>query len=138
MPVAISFTTETDGRLPSGETLDHAIARTDDATGGDPAYYMINCAHPTHLAGVLERAARGASGFAACARTRRGGAMRSWTRAPISTRAIPTSWRGSTPSSGPHSRGCRWWAGAAGRTTATSTRSVARSEDRQALALGPP
>jgi S-methylmethionine-dependent homocysteine/selenocysteine methylase len=55
MPVVISFTTETDGRLPSGETLDQAIARTDQATGGDPAYYMINCAHPTHLAGALER-----------------------------------------------------------------------------------
>ena len=56
MPVAISFTTETDGRLPSGETLDQAIARTEDATDGGPAYYMINCAHPTHLAGALERA----------------------------------------------------------------------------------
>jgi S-methylmethionine-dependent homocysteine/selenocysteine methylase len=55
MPVVISFTTETDGRLPSGEGLDAAIARTDDATGGGPAYYMINCAHPTHLAGALER-----------------------------------------------------------------------------------
>ena len=49
MPVAISFTTETDGRLPSGVTLGEAIARTDEATGGYPAYYMINCAHPTHL-----------------------------------------------------------------------------------------
>ena len=55
MPVVISFTTETDGRLPSGEALDQAIARTDDATGGAPVYYMINCAHPTHLAGALER-----------------------------------------------------------------------------------
>ena len=53
MPVAISFSTETDGRLPSGTTLAEAIARTDDATGGHPAYYMINCAHPTHLAGAL-------------------------------------------------------------------------------------
>jgi len=55
MPVAISFTTETDGRLPSGEALDQAIARTEDATDGGPAYYMINCAHPTHLTGALER-----------------------------------------------------------------------------------
>ena len=55
MPVAISFTTETDGRLPSGEALDEAITRTDEATGGAPAYYMINCAHPTHLAGALDR-----------------------------------------------------------------------------------
>ena len=55
MPIAISFTTETNGRLPSGEALDQAIARTDEATSGAPAYYMVNCAHPTHLAGALER-----------------------------------------------------------------------------------
>ena len=54
MPVAISFTTETDGRLPSGETLAEAIEQTDHATAGYPAYYMINCAHPTHLAPALE------------------------------------------------------------------------------------
>ena len=53
MPVVIAFTAETDGRLPSGDTLADAIARTDDETGGGPAYYMINCAHPTHFAPVL-------------------------------------------------------------------------------------
>jgi S-methylmethionine-dependent homocysteine/selenocysteine methylase len=53
MQVAISFTTETDGRLPSGISLADAIAWTDDDTEGYPAYYMINCAHPTHLAGAL-------------------------------------------------------------------------------------
>jgi S-methylmethionine-dependent homocysteine/selenocysteine methylase len=55
MPVAISFTTETDGRLPSGATLEEAIRATDDATGGYPIYYMINCAHPTHLETALSR-----------------------------------------------------------------------------------
>jgi len=50
MPVAISFTLETDGRLPSGDTLARAIERTDEETGGYPAYYMINCAHPVHFA----------------------------------------------------------------------------------------
>jgi homocysteine S-methyltransferase len=55
MPVVISFTTETDGRLPSGATLGEAIAATDDATGGYPAYYMLNCAHPEHLIPALER-----------------------------------------------------------------------------------
>jgi S-methylmethionine-dependent homocysteine/selenocysteine methylase len=54
LPVAISFTVETDARLPSGEMLADAIARTDAASDGYPAYYMINCAHPTHFAGVLE------------------------------------------------------------------------------------
>ncbi|MDB5773466.1 MAG: homocysteine S-methyltransferase [Burkholderia sp.] len=53
MPTAISFTLETDGRLPSGETLSQAITRTDEETGGYPAYYLINCAHPTHFSHVL-------------------------------------------------------------------------------------
>jgi homocysteine S-methyltransferase len=50
MPVAISFTVETDGRLPTGQTLREAIEQVDAATAGEPAYYMINCAHPTHFA----------------------------------------------------------------------------------------
>lgn len=54
MPVAMSFTLETDGRLPSGETLEDAIARTDAETDGYAAYYMINCAHPLHFAHVLQ------------------------------------------------------------------------------------
>ncbi|MBA3867932.1 MAG: homocysteine S-methyltransferase family protein [Anaerolineae bacterium] len=49
MPVAISFTVETDGKLPTGDTLQQAIERTDEATGDYPAYYMINCAHPLHF-----------------------------------------------------------------------------------------
>ena len=53
MPVAISFTLETDGRLPSGETLQQAMLRTDEATQGYAVYYMINCAHPTHFDNVL-------------------------------------------------------------------------------------
>ena len=57
MPVVISFTVETDGRLPTGDSLGSAIERVDAATGGHPAYYMINCAHPTHFERVLEPAA---------------------------------------------------------------------------------
>jgi S-methylmethionine-dependent homocysteine/selenocysteine methylase len=53
MPVVVSFTVETDGRLASGETLRSAIERTDRETGHTPAYYMINCAHPTHFDGIL-------------------------------------------------------------------------------------
>lgn len=53
MPVVISFTTETDGRLPSGETMRDAIEKTDHETHGAPAYYMINCAHPAHFADTL-------------------------------------------------------------------------------------
>lgn len=53
MPVVISFTVETNGRLPTGETLGEAIEAVDAATDATPEYYMINCAHPTHLAGVI-------------------------------------------------------------------------------------
>lgn len=53
MPVAISFTVETDGNLPTGQTLKAAIEQVDDATSGYPCYYMINCAHPTHFERVL-------------------------------------------------------------------------------------
>jgi S-methylmethionine-dependent homocysteine/selenocysteine methylase len=53
MPAAISFTVETDGRLPTGQSLKEAIAEVDEATLGAPAYYMINCAHPTHFEATL-------------------------------------------------------------------------------------
>jgi len=53
MPVVISFTVETDGKLPTGQTLKDAIVETDIRTGSAPAYYMLNCAHPTHFADVL-------------------------------------------------------------------------------------
>ena len=53
MPVVIAFTVETDGRLPTGQTLKEAIEGVDAATQSTPVYYMINCAHPTHFADVL-------------------------------------------------------------------------------------
>jgi homocysteine S-methyltransferase len=53
LPVVISFTVETDGVLPSGEPLGDAILRVDGATDVAPAYYMVNCAHPTHFAEQL-------------------------------------------------------------------------------------
>jgi homocysteine S-methyltransferase len=56
--VAIAFTVETDGRLPSGETVATAIDAVDadavEAGRPAPAYYMLNCAHPSHFAHVLE------------------------------------------------------------------------------------
>ncbi|MAR90426.1 MAG: homocysteine S-methyltransferase [Pseudomonadales bacterium] len=54
LPVSISFTTETDGRLPTGETLAAAINRIDAITHNGPAYYMINCAHPEHFRDQLK------------------------------------------------------------------------------------
>jgi homocysteine S-methyltransferase len=54
LPVVVSFTVETDGRLPTGETIGEAIAATDACTGGAPLYYMVNCAHPEHFRGAFE------------------------------------------------------------------------------------
>ena len=99
MPVAISFTLETDGRLPTGETLKEAIVAVDRATGGAPAYFMINCAHPTHFAGgARTRTKHGSSASAASAPMPRSAATRSSTQRPISMPAI-------RPSSGEQYRG---------------------------------
>ncbi len=48
LPVAVAFTVEQDGRLPDGTALSTAISQV-DAEGG-PDYFMVNCAHPTHMA----------------------------------------------------------------------------------------
>lgn len=54
IPCAISFTVETDGRLPTGQPLGEAIEQCDASCPTPPAYYMINCAHPKHFAHLLE------------------------------------------------------------------------------------
>jgi homocysteine S-methyltransferase len=54
LPVVVSFTVETDGRLPDGTPLGDAVRAVDDATGGAAAYFMVNCAHPDHLAPALD------------------------------------------------------------------------------------
>jgi homocysteine S-methyltransferase len=56
VPVVISFTVETDGRLPGGQSLREAIEHVDAGTAGTPVYFMINCAHPTHFAATLDDA----------------------------------------------------------------------------------
>jgi homocysteine S-methyltransferase len=53
IPIVIGFTVETDGRLPSGHSIEEAIVAVDDATDGAPEFFVINCAHPTHFAGAL-------------------------------------------------------------------------------------
>ncbi len=55
IPVVISFTVETDGRLPSGQDLRAAIEQVDRVTDDKAAYFMINCAHPDHFRFVLEQ-----------------------------------------------------------------------------------
>jgi S-methylmethionine-dependent homocysteine/selenocysteine methylase len=54
LPVSLSFTVETDGRLPTGEPLAEAVERLDAATDSAALYLMINCAHPTHYAAELQ------------------------------------------------------------------------------------
>ncbi|WP_334161380.1 homocysteine S-methyltransferase family protein [Phenylobacterium sp.] len=53
LPAAVSFTVETDGRLPTGEPLGEAIEAVDAATGAAAAYFMVNCAHPSHFGQAL-------------------------------------------------------------------------------------
>lgn len=57
VPIAISFTVETDGRLPDGSRISEAIEACDEATDKYTAYYMLNCAHPTHFIGALSQEA---------------------------------------------------------------------------------
>lgn len=57
LPAVVSFTVETDGRLPSAQPLSEAIEEVESATGGGAAYYMINCAHPTHFDGAIDAGA---------------------------------------------------------------------------------
>lgn len=48
VPVLVGFTVETDGRLPDGTTLRDAVEHLDDTD--PPDGYVVNCAHPTHMA----------------------------------------------------------------------------------------
>lgn len=51
--IVVGFTVETDGRLPSGQSIEEAIVAVDDATDGAAEFFVINCAHPTHFADAL-------------------------------------------------------------------------------------
>ncbi len=125
MPVVISFTTETDGRLPSGETLARSDRGNRSATSGAPAYYMINCAHPTHF----EDALRGRKLGAAHPRP----ARQFVDAQPCRTRQFARSrYRRSGRSRPPLSRACAarsapastFWAAAAAPIIAMSSRSA--------------
>jgi homocysteine S-methyltransferase len=54
VPSVVSFTVETDGSLPSGQSLREAVEMVDDQTDHAPSGFMINCAHPTHFEHVLD------------------------------------------------------------------------------------
>jgi homocysteine S-methyltransferase len=57
LPAAVSFTVETNGRLPSRQRLGAAIEEVDRSTGSAAAYFMINCAHPDHFAQAIDSGA---------------------------------------------------------------------------------
>ena len=54
LPVVISFTVETNGKLPTGISLKEAIEQVDKNVTRPPLYFMINCAHPTHFLHQLQ------------------------------------------------------------------------------------
>ncbi|QMU61724.1 MAG: homocysteine S-methyltransferase [Gammaproteobacteria bacterium] len=53
MPAVISFTVETDGKLPTGQSLRDAIEQVETETDQSPIYYKINCAHPSHFENII-------------------------------------------------------------------------------------
>jgi homocysteine S-methyltransferase len=57
LPVILSATVETDGRLPDGTALGEFVTRVDEATETYPVFFMVNCAHPEHIEGTLRAAA---------------------------------------------------------------------------------
>jgi homocysteine S-methyltransferase len=52
LPVAVSFTVETNGRLPDGTRLATAVERVDAVAA--PDWFGVNCAHPTHVLPALD------------------------------------------------------------------------------------
>lgn len=54
MPVAISFTVETDGRLPTGMPVREAIEQVDAESSESALYFLINCAHPDHFTSIFD------------------------------------------------------------------------------------
>jgi S-methylmethionine-dependent homocysteine/selenocysteine methylase len=124
IPAVISFTLETDGRLPSGQTLRAAIQTVEAQADKAPAYYMINCAHPTHFAAELATGEPWVARIAGLRANASCEAMRSWMRAPISTRAIPPNSERNIGNFASCCPGSTSSAAAAARTTGTSKRSV--------------
>lgn len=56
VPVVVGFTVEIDGRLADGTSIAEAIERVDAVTRAGAAFFLINCAHPTHVAAGLDGA----------------------------------------------------------------------------------
>ena len=55
VPSVISFTLDRNRTVDGARTLRAAIEAVDTATGGAPAYYMINCSHPMDFGPALDQ-----------------------------------------------------------------------------------
>jgi hypothetical protein len=102
-----------------------AIEEVDGETGNAPAYYMINCGHPTHFDGTLAGKAQWINrirGIRANASRRSHAELN---EAPISTPVILPNWEASTLTYGGATLASMCWAAAAVRIIATSSRSPA-------------
>lgn len=121
LDVGVSFTVETDGRLPDGTPLADAV--TSLWAQAAPDRLLLNCAHPSHFAAASPTTPRGPLGSPACAPTPHDSHTPSSTRPTPSTRATSSTSSPST-SGWPHTfRTSRSSAGAAAPTPATSPRS---------------
>jgi S-methylmethionine-dependent homocysteine/selenocysteine methylase len=103
LPIVLSFTVETDGRLPGGKSLGEAITEVDEATGGSAAYFMVNCAHPRHFRSTLEGGEAWVGRIGGLRPMPRQRVTPSWTRPPKSTPATSMIWGANT---GPCYRPC--------------------------------
>ena len=103
LPVAVSFTVETDGRLPSGQSLAEAIEQVDAET--EPRRRTSWSTAPTRRTSCPSSTARGrGTAFSESGRMRRRRATPSSTNPRSSTTAIRSSWRRSTSRSASGSR----------------------------------
>ena len=128
IPAVVSFTVETDGRLPSGMSLAQAIETVDAETDDSAAYFMINCAHPDHLSRCLPARLAVSGVSVGSERTLLAKAMPNWMTAPSWTMAIPRSSADSSSHSTPPTDESASSGAAAAPTPATSRRLPQRTE----------
>lgn len=54
LPIHVSFSIETNGRLQGGRTVDDVIREVDHLTESYTTYFGVNCAHPRHIMAALQ------------------------------------------------------------------------------------
>ena len=119
LPSLLGFTVETDGRLPDGTSLRHAIQAVDALTDGAAAGFLVNCAHPDHIAPALADAGPWLSRLIGVRPNARGSATPSWTRHPTWTTVTPRSSACRSPGCVGRCRRSAWSEAAAAPTSGT-------------------